>query len=64
MKRNVGKVDKTLRLVVGILGIGAAIYFQSWWGLLALIPLVTASINWCPLYSVFGISSCKMAEQS
>jgi len=59
MKKNIGSLDKVLRILVGIL-IGAfGLYFKSWWGLLGLIPLFTAMINFCPLYKPFGISTCK-----
>jgi hypothetical protein len=58
MKTNVGKTDKMIRLFLA-LAIGAAgVYFQSWWGAVAFVPLLTGLINWCPLYSVFGINSC------
>ena len=58
-----GITDKWIRIVVG-LAIGAAgIYFKSWWGLLGLIFLVTAFINWCPLYLPFGISTRRSKAQ-
>lgn len=58
MNKNVGTTDKIIRIVIG-LGIAAAgVYYQSWWGLLAIIPLGTAFLNFCGLYSIFGISTC------
>ncbi|MCG6201372.1 YgaP family membrane protein [Psychromonas antarctica] len=59
MKKNVGGVDRILRLVVGLVIVGAGFYFQSWWGIVGLIPLLTASIRWCPAYLPFGFSSCN-----
>lgn len=57
MKKNIGITDKWIRVVIGLaLGV-AGIYFKSWWGLIGLIPLATAFINWCPLYLPFGIST-------
>ena len=64
MSCNVGKIDKTIRLLIGVVGGAAGIYFQSWWGLVALVPILTASLNWCPLYTLLGLSTCKTAEQS
>lgn len=59
MKCNVGKTDKVIRIIVG-LAIGAAgIYFKSWWGLIGIVPIFTALINWCSLYLPFGIRTCK-----
>jgi hypothetical protein len=59
MKKNVGSIDRIIRIVAGIaIGI-AGIYFKSWWGLVGIVPVVTALISWCPLYLPFGISTCK-----
>ncbi|MCX7797009.1 MAG: DUF2892 domain-containing protein [Melioribacter sp.] len=62
MKKNVGTTDKILRIVIGILIIAIGIITQSWWGLIGLIPIVTALIGWCPLYLLFGLSTCKTKE--
>ena len=57
MKSNVGKTDKTIRIALGIIIAGAGIYFKSWWGLVALIPLITAFTGFCLLYKIVGLSS-------
>ena len=59
MKCNVGKTDRAIRIVTGLLIIGAGVYFQNWLGVIGLLPLVTATLGWCPAYVPFGISSCK-----
>ena len=59
MKCNVGKVDKVMRIVLGIAIVGAGIYFKSWWGAVGAVPLLTAAIGWCPLYAPFGLSTCS-----
>ena len=59
MQQNVGGVDRTLRLVAGLVIIALGFYFQSWWGLVGLVPLFTATTRWCPAYLPFGISTCK-----
>lgn len=59
MKQNVGGYDKIFRIILGGLIILLGIIFQSWWGAIGLIPLLTGTINWCPLYIPFGISTCK-----
>lgn len=64
MKCIVGKTDKTIRYIAGFLIAAAGIYFQSWWGLVAIIPLATATISWCPLYAPFGINTCKPEQAS
>ena len=65
MKANVGGIDKTLRIVVGIALL--VFYFASgssmrWIGLIGIVPLATGLFNFCPLYSLFGISSCPLAK--
>ena len=59
MKKNVGQTDKTIRLILGLVIAIVGIYYQSWWGLLSLIPIITGYINFCGLYAIFGISTCK-----
>jgi hypothetical protein len=56
---NVGGIDKTVRLVAGIVIIGAGLYYQNWLGAIGIIPLGTALLGFCPLYSIIGASTCK-----
>lgn len=59
MKCNVGKTDRTVRVIFGLGIIAAGVYFKSWWGAIGIVPMLTAAIGWCPAYLPFGISSCK-----
>jgi hypothetical protein len=59
MKKNVGKIDRYARIVISISAIGAGIAFQSWWGAVGLVPLVTAFIKWCPAYSILRFNTCN-----
>ena len=59
MKCNVGKSDRVIRIVLGVVIGAAGLYFNSWLGLIGIIPIFTAAINWCPLYLPFGIKTCK-----
>ncbi|MBI5055857.1 MAG: DUF2892 domain-containing protein [Nitrospirae bacterium] len=58
MKANIGSADRTIRIVAGLAAIGLGVYFKSWLGVIGLVPLITSFIGWCPLYSVFGFTSC------
>ncbi len=70
MKKNVGSADKIIRLVIA--AIFVALYFTNTvTGTLGIILLVlagvfslTSAIGFCPLYSIFGLSTCpvKRAE--
>jgi hypothetical protein len=59
MKCNVGKTDRSIRLIIAVVIGAAGIYFNSWWGLLAALPLLTSYAGFCPLYKVLGINTCK-----
>ncbi|WP_082319637.1 YgaP family membrane protein [Candidatus Thioglobus autotrophicus] len=59
MECNIGKIDKTFRIVLGVFLILAGLRLNTWLGAIGVIPIVTALFCKCPLYSVFGISTCK-----
>jgi len=59
-KKNVGSVDKVIRIVLGIAIIGAGIYYGSWLGAIGVVPLLTGIFGTCGLYSLFGINTCKI----
>ena len=61
MKSNVGSIDKTIRIIAGVVIIGLGVYYQSWWGAVGAVPLLTAFIRWCPAYAVFGTSTCGLS---
>ena len=63
-KTNEGKTDRILRIVVGLLLLGA--YFLTsgssyhWLYLIGIVPLVTGLVGNCPVYSIVGISTCPV----
>ncbi len=59
MKKNIGRIDRLLRVAVAFIAFALGYYYQSWWGLLGFIPLLTGFFLHCPLYTLFGISTCK-----
>lgn len=58
MKLNVGNTDRIIRIAAAMVIFAIGLYFQSWWGAIGMVPLITAIIRWCPAYSLFGITSC------
>jgi len=66
MKKNMGTTDKIIRIVVAI--IVAALYItETVTGVLGIVLLVaggiflaTSLVNFCPLYTIFGMSTCKV----
>jgi hypothetical protein len=59
MKTNVGKFDRVFRIVLGLVILGVGYAYESWWGLIGIVPLFTAALGWCPAYLPFGISTCR-----
>jgi len=58
-KTNEGTVDRVLRIVVGIVLLSLTVLGpKTSWGLVGLVPLATGLAGTCPLYSVFGLSTC------
>lgn len=62
MKPNVGGLDRILRLLAGLALLGAGYYFQSWWGLVGLLPILTGTFRFCPAYLPFGLNTCRTKE--
>lgn len=58
---NESPLDRAVRVVAGI-ALLALVFVgpQTPWGLVGLIPLVTGLAGTCPLYRVFGISTCPV----
>ena len=64
MATNVGSIDRGLRIIVGLLLVGAALglygpNYSSPWGWIGIVPLLTAIVGWCPAYTLLGIRTCK-----
>lgn len=61
MKSNVGGIDRILRIVLGLVLIGATLTGTvGLWGWVGLVPLATGLFNFCPLYTVLGFSTCPV----
>ena len=54
-------VERVLRVIVGLGALSLAFLGpKSPWGYLGLVPLATGLMGTCPLYTVFGFSTCKV----
>ena len=59
MIANVGGIDRSIRIVVGLaLILAALIGVIGWWGLIGIVPLGTGLIRFCPAYRLFGLKTC------
>lgn len=63
MNKNVGSVDRGLRVVAGLVLLSLTVIGpKSLWGLVGIVPLFTALVGWCPAYTLFGIRTCKTPQ--
>jgi hypothetical protein len=62
MKCNVGSIDRLLRIILGLIIAIVGVVFDSWWGLVGLVPIVTGLFRFCPLYWPLKISTVKKEE--
>lgn len=59
MTANVGTLDRTLRLIVGLLLITLAVFgVIGAWGYIGIVPLLTGLFRFCPAYPLLGINTC------
>ncbi|MEI2732085.1 MAG: DUF2892 domain-containing protein [Dermatophilaceae bacterium] len=69
MKLNVGNADRGVRVVIAVVAAilaitvtGGALDVILW--VVAAIMLGTAAVGFCPLYRIFGMSTCKVPAGS
>lgn len=59
MNANIGSIDRYLRILIGILIIGYGFFAKSWWGLIGIVPVITALTKYCPVYGIIKFSTNK-----
>ncbi|WP_374622738.1 DUF2892 domain-containing protein [Devosia sp.] len=63
-KNNVGSIDRIIRAVIGIAALVAFFLLPEaewrWWLLIGIVPLATALMGSCPIYSILGLSTCPV----
>lgn len=73
MPANIGTTDRIARIVLGLVLIAAAFIPAlplaasplSQWGavIVGAVLIVTALVRFCPLYTIFGLSTCKVPNR-
>lgn len=64
MKANVGQADKIARIILGaVLILLTLIGLIGVWGWVGIVPLGTGLLNFCPLYTLLGINTCKIKPE-
>lgn len=65
MTRNVGGLDKMLRIGAGVVLLLLGLFDPlGWWGLIGVVPLVTGLMGNCPVYSLVGLNTCPLDRRS
>ena len=60
MTKNVGGIDKIIRIVLGLALIAATLMGAlPVWGWIGIVPLATGLMGWCPPYAMLGFNTCK-----
>lgn len=61
MNSNVGGLDKLFRILLAMIVMGIGFYDPSKWWLfvIGIVPLLTGIFSFCPLYKIFGFSTCN-----
>lgn len=65
MKKNVGGIDKSLRIGLGVALLVFAFFGPESvkaWGFIGIIPLATGLLNFCPIYSLLGLNTCHLKK--
>ena len=59
--RNEHVAERVARVLIGLVALSLVVVGpKSPWGLLGAVPLLTGLIGSCPLYTLFGISTCRL----
>lgn len=67
--KNMGKIDRIIRMVLGVIMIVAGVALQIssdgfWWiAALGVVFVVTSSISFCPLYVPFKINTGNKSKE-
>jgi hypothetical protein len=63
MKCNIGRTDRVIRTIIAVLFFVLGLIFQTWWGLLGIVPLITVFTGFCGLYVPLKINTLKKEEK-
>ena len=59
MQCNLGKTDKIIRLTIGAVILVIGLVMKSWWGLIGLLPILTAVFGYGGLYTLLKFDTLK-----
>ena len=66
MKRNVGTLDRLVRIVIGLALLSLVFWLDSpwcWLGLIGAMPVITGLAGRCPGYRLIGLTTCPLGRR-
>lgn len=61
LPKNTHVIDRAVRIALGLVALSLVFVGpKTWLGLIGLVPLATGLLGSCPLYTLFGIGTCKV----
>ena len=64
MKKNVGGFDRAARIILGLGLLSLTLVGpKTLWGLVGLVPLLTATFSFCPFYPILGMTTCSLQKK-
>jgi len=57
LKKNVGYMDSIIRVIFGALILSMGLFYDSYWGFIGLIPVISGAISFCPIYRMMRVST-------
>lgn len=65
MKRNIGGIDRGIRILCGLILVALASAGRIHpLGLLGVVPVIAGFVAWCPLYSLLRIDTWSVTQQN
>lgn len=64
MEKNVSKVDRTIRGIVGLAALALSWIYSPWFLIIAVIALATAAMGKCPVYAMFKKKSKPVVKKA
>jgi hypothetical protein len=65
LPQNEHRLERAIRILVGVVLLSLIFVGpRTLWGLVGLVPLATGIIGSCPLYTLLGISTCKVRQKT
>ena len=62
MKCNVGKTDRLVRVIIGLIIAVVGATLDSWWGLIGVAVMLSGFFSFCGLYIPLGINTRKTSD--